>query len=347
MRAVDFAHPDPLTNTNGPHPRPVFLPFAGCPHRCVFCGQTLQTGRRARSLEHIHAELRRDLEAARQRSDSPFELAFYGGTFTALPDSPAGPWPERFLALAAEYRRRGVVARVRCSTRPDRTDPALLARLRDLGLDMVELGVQSFDDRALAASGRGYDGDAARRGCDNVRAAGLALGVQLMPGLPGDRPGVFREDIDRVLGLRPDALRLYPCLVIAGTPLAATWRAGRFRPWSLERARAELAPALARLWRAGIPVIRIGLHPEPELLPAILDGPWHPALGQMIRSLALFASIRDRAAALGPGPKTLSAPRRASGELMGHGRELWEAWRRERIEIAYHEETTFRLLARD
>ncbi|WP_022663170.1 elongator complex protein 3 [Paucidesulfovibrio longus] len=351
MRVLDFAHPDPQTKTNGPRLRPVFLPFAGCPHRCAFCGQHLQTGQRARPLAEMHRALRNDLESARAAMAAgqtrPLELAFYGGTFTALPDSDSGPWPERFLNLAAEYRALGVVGRVRCSTRPDRTDPEMLARLKSLGLDMVELGVQSFDDAALAASGRGYDGETARKGCENVRAAGLRLGVQLMPGLPGDRPGepdgTFRRDIEMTAALRPDAARLYPCLVIEGTPLAQTWRAGGYRPWSLERARAELAHGLERLWSAGVPVIRIGLHPEADLLPGILAGPWHPALGQMVRSLALCAHVLARARELGSGPKSLQTPRRFSGEIMGHKRELWERWKRARIRIEFHEGETFRL----
>ncbi|MGE4291729.1 MAG: elongator complex protein 3 [Desulfovibrio sp.] len=351
MHALGFAHPDPLTKQmakqNGPRLRPVFLPFAGCPHRCVFCGQQLQTGEHIRPLETIFADLHRDLlrETAAIRPDSPartWELAFYGGTFTALP----APWPERFLELASKYRAQGLLTRVRCSTRPDRTDPALLARFRRAGLDMVELGIQSFDPAALAASGRGYDGETAQRGCENVREAGLELGIQLMPGLPGDQPGLFQEDVERCIALRPDAVRLYPCLVIQGTPLAQTWRAGGYAPWSLERTRQELAPALLKFWRAGIPVIRIGLHPEPELLPAVLDGPWHPALGQMIRSLALCEHIRSLALPLGNGPKILRAPRRFSGELMGHGRELWEAWKQAGITIAYDEGEEF-LLARD
>jgi histone acetyltransferase (RNA polymerase elongator complex component) len=244
------------------------------------------------------------------------ELGFFGGTFTGLP----GDWPERFLALAAEFRDRGVVGRVRCSTRPDAADPDRLARLAGLGLDMVELGVQSFDDAVLAASGRGYTGADALAACAAVREAGMDLGVQLLPGLPGEQRGVFERDVAVTAGLRPQAVRIYPCLVLDGTPLAGMLRAGTYRPWTLARTVWAVGAALVRLWAAAVPVIRIGLAPEPGM--QVLAGPVHPALGQLCRSEALYAFVRGRIGLLGWPPAGLLVPRRWMSEFRGHGSGL-------------------------
>jgi histone acetyltransferase (RNA polymerase elongator complex component) len=315
-----FAHPEPA-----PVPTriwPVFLPFAGCPHRCLFCAQDRQTGRTGVVLARVLAELKRDLQEAHAAGRGPYELAFYGGTFTALPN----PWPETFLMLANSFRERGLVTRVRCSTRPDRTAPAVLDRVRSLGLDQVELGIQSFHDEALAASGRGYGGDEARLGCANVLESGLDLGVQLLPGLPGDREGLFLRDVAEAAAYRPESIRLYPCLVIEGTELAGAWRRGEYKPWTVDRAVAKLAAALPVLWGQGVRVIRLGLAPEGTLEDAVLAGPWHPALGQMARSLALLGIIRKKVAALGRKPVSLTVPRRYQGELFGHANELAGAY---------------------
>ncbi|MGE4505953.1 MAG: elongator complex protein 3 [Desulfovibrionaceae bacterium] len=323
-----FPHPEPRRER--PRIHPVFLPFAGCPQRCVFCDQGAVTGQPGvrRGADHDlarrHDDLAADLARLAMTHAPPRELAFYGGTFTALPE----PWPARFLGLAAEYRARGLVTRVRCSTRPDAVSPRLLADLKARGLDMVELGVQSFDDDALAASGRGHDGKAARWGARMVLNAGLALGIQLMPGLPGDRPGLFAKDVATAAALRPEAARLYPCQVLEGTPLAARWRAGEFRPWPLPRTRQELALGVGALWRAGVQVIRIGLAPEPGLAARVLAGPSHPSLGQMVRSLALYDHIRALAPGLGRAPRGLRYPQRSSGEIGGHSGELARAWER-------------------
>lgn len=315
-----FTHPEPLPSTT--RVWPVFLPFAGCPHRCVFCAQDKQTGQAESGLEAIAHSLEKDLDKALAMGRGPYELAFYGGTFTALPS----PWPERFLALAVRFRERGLVTRIRCSTRPDCVDEASLATLRAQGLDMVELGIQSFDDQALKKSGRGYCGDVARHGCDVVKKSGFALGIQLLPGLPGDRPGMFNEDVRVAAAMEPETARLYPCLVVRGTPLATLWERGRYEPWSLDRAVQELAEALLILWEKDVRVIRLGLAPEGSLEENILAGPWHPAFGQSVRGLALCECVRQHKARLGHSPTRLDVPKRYSGELYGHARELAPAY---------------------
>jgi len=316
LHELTFPHPEPAPQKRAVWP--VFLPFAGCPFRCVFCAQDRQTGCGEPGLEAALIEAERGLSEALEQGRGPYELAFFGGTFTALPPE----WQARCLALAERFRRAGLVTRVRCSTRPDCVDAAGLTRLRAQGLDLVELGVQSFDDGALKAAGRGYDGRTARAACGLVRAAGLGLGIQLMPGLPGDAPGLFAADAAMAAAFRPDLARLYPCLVIRGTGLAALWERGGYEPWPLDRAVQELAGALPVLWDKGVRVVRLGLAPEGTLTNDILAGPWHPALGQSARGRALLAVVRERVREFGRAVSLLKVPRRYQGELFGHGGEL-------------------------
>lgn len=335
-----FSHPEP------PHDKsriwPVFLPFAGCPYRCIYCAQDRQTGEEEAELADKLAELDTELEKALDRGRGPYELAFYGGTFTALPD----PWPMAFLAVAQRYKERGLVTRVRCSTRPDCVDEAGLDMYQALGLDMVELGVQSFDDIVLKESGRGYTGETAKKACELVTNSGLGLGIQLLPGLPGDRENVFLDDAKITAALKPEVARIYPCLVIRDTPLATLWERGDYVPWELDRARKELAVALPILWGQSINVIRLGLPPEGTLAEHILAGPWHPALGQSVRGLALLDVIKEKLNELDGAPKLLEVPRRYQGELMGHAKELAAQYEKSgitRANIRYTEEDEFRL----
>lgn len=307
-----FAHPEPKPPR--PRIRPAFLPFAGCPSRCSFCNQHAITGNAPKSLDDILRDLETELDA----DDRPMELAFFGGTFTALP----APWPERFLALAARHRDAGRVTRLRCSTRPDAVGPEILALLRRYGLDLIELGIQSFHDPALAACNRGYDAATAADACRRIKDAGFALGVQFMPGLPKQNRAAFDEDIHIALDLAPECARLYPCTVLRHTPLAHAWESGQYAPWPLDATTQALGHALLRLWDANIHVIRIGLPPEPGLDQHILAGPTHPAMGQLARSQALYEHIARKAAALPAPPKTLHAPNRYRSDLLGHKRSM-------------------------
>ena len=324
---------------------PVFLPFRGCPVRCVFCAQDVQTGladakplpgTAAQAVPQVSTGIAQVLNEARQnlrlRHDAghpPAELAFYGGTFTALPESELAAC----LDLAREALEQGWISSFRCSTRPDRVDAPTLLRLRSAACGVVELGVQSFNDSALAASRRGYTGATALAACATVRAAGLKLGVQLLPGMPGHNPQHFAHDVPTALAAGAHMLRFYPCLVLEGTGLAAMWREGSYKPWPLEATLDALAQGWLEAMRAGVPVIRMGLAPESGLAQAILAGPVDGELGGRVKGRALLLAVREALQApdlrqkfLPESGFALRLPRAMQGFFWGAGGELRPAW---------------------
>jgi histone acetyltransferase (RNA polymerase elongator complex component) len=131
------------------------------------------------------------------------------------------------------------------------------------------------------------------------RKAGMQVGIQLMPGLPGSDAEEALTSLHLSLELEPAFVRIYPTVVIAGTGLADLWKSGRFEPWTLNDAIDVCADMLHRCRRAEIPVIRLGLQPDPQLEENLLAGPYHPAFGQLVRSrlwrrALLHASAHDR-----------------------------------------------------
>ncbi|NDV26270.1 elongator complex protein 3 [Desulfovibrio sp. JC010] len=317
MRTTIFKHPEPA------HPKtriwPVFMPFMGCPSKCIYCSQDRQTGAGTKTLNEIYQDIAQEIpEFFLKKDRPPLELAFFGGTFTALPFE----WQQRFIKLAAEFKKQGFLTKVRCSTRPDCIDADQLKELRSSGLDMIELGIQSFSAEVLRRSARNYSPQTAAKACGTVRDCGLSLGIQLLPGLPGTKRGDFQHDISRTIELSPDAVRIYPCLTVKGTGLEKLYRAGKYTPWSLSRTEEELSPALLRLWMHKIHVIRIGVAHEDGFEESIVAGPLHPALGQIIRSKALYLYLRSRIAMHGSTPEHLVVPQKYSGELWGHKASL-------------------------
>ena len=324
---------------------PVFLPFRGCPVRCVFCAQDVQTGiaetspllgsvdpaapQVSNGIAQVLHEARQNLRHRHNAGQPPAELAFYGGTFTALPENELSAC----LDMAREALEQGWISSFRCSTRPDRVDAATLLRLRSAGCGVVELGVQSFDDSALAASRRGYTGATALAACAAVRAAGLKLGVQLLPGMPGHTPQHFAQDVPKALAAGAHMLRFYPCLVLEGTGLAAMWREGNYSPWPLETTLDALAQGWLAAMRAGVPVIRMGLAPEQGLAEAILAGPVDGELGGRVKGRALLLAVREALQAPDMRQKFLPEcgfglrlPRAMQGFFWGAGGELRPSW---------------------
>lgn len=260
---------------------PFFITHAGCPHRCVFCNQKNITGmNKPPDAASIHLSIRQHLET--RRDNDPVQVAFYGGSFTAL----AIEDQIAYLEAVRPFIASGSVASIRLSTRPDSITPDILAVLKQYGVASIELGAQSMDDEVLQLSGRGHSA------ADTVNAVALLkeyhflVGLQLMPGLPGDTPETFQKTVTQAISLRPDFVRLYPALVIRETPLAELYRAGRYAPLSLDDAVLLCHQAVARFEQAGIEVIRVGLQPTAELERpgTIIAGPWHPAFRQLVES---------------------------------------------------------------
>lgn len=319
-RGMIFYHPQPAANKL--RIMPVFLPFAGCRIRCLYCSQTTQTGCEQTSLENAYAALEQALEERKVNQAPSVEIGFYGGTFTALPDD----WTERFIRLAAAYRLYNVVSGIRCSTRPDAVNVNSLQHLKELGLGTVELGIQSFDAAVLRTSLRGYSPDSAREACRMVHAAGLDLGIQLLPGLPGHTPEMFLEDMRSACEMGPSVMRLYPCVVFRNTGLARLYDRGEYVPWSVDVAASACAAALALAWEQKVRVIRIGIAQEAGMSEQIVAGPFHPALGSMVRGRALVPFIMQKLNALGRPPGLLMVPQSVRGEFWGYAGECKDVY---------------------
>jgi hypothetical protein len=185
-----------------------------------------------------------------------------------------------------------------------------------MGVGTVELGIQSLDDEVLARSGRGHTARDAEEACRLLAASGFRVGAQLMPGLPGDSPATALATLRRTLELRPDFLRIYPTLVVAGTELERLYRSGAYLPLDLDAAVALCKVMLLETLRAGVPVIRIGLHGSGELKESgsVIAGPCHPSFRQLVESALCYDLMASLAAPLPPAlPVTIhAAPTRLS-----------------------------------
>jgi len=274
---------------------PVFITHRGCPHQCVFCNQEKITG-----LVHVPTldEVREYLSKHLSHDTPHAVIAFYGGSFTGLPE----PEQEGYLAAAGDFVARGFASGIRLSTRPDYMDTGKATFLKRHGVKVVELGVQSMDDAVLKASGRGHAGADVHRASGAIRAAGLELGIQLMAGLPTDTPEIFHDSVEAVISIRPDFVRIYPTLVVKNSPLETLWRRGEYVPLGLDEAVSLCADAVKRFRAEGIRVVRLGLQPSRELEDGLLAGPYHPAFGHLVDSLIALermkAAINDAAPGL-------------------------------------------------
>ncbi|MCK9419319.1 MAG: radical SAM protein [Nitrospirae bacterium] len=269
---------------------PFFIPHSGCPHQCVFCNQKNITGQtKPVAPSAIPQKITEYL--AISSSEKPAHVAFYGGSFTALPFETQ----KAYLTAVQPFITAGTIEGIRLSTRPDCITNKVLTLLKEYHVTTLELGVQSMDDAVLTRSGRGHTSTDTVNAVSLIRSYDFLIGLQLMPGLPGDSADGFMKTVGTVIGLRPDFVRIYPALVIKDTPLEDLYTSGRYIPLSLDDAVALCRDALERFELAGIDVIRIGLQPTEELEKpgTIIAGPYHPAFRQLVESSILLDKMRS------------------------------------------------------
>jgi histone acetyltransferase (RNA polymerase elongator complex component) len=271
---------------------PVFLPHAGCPHRCVFCNQHSTTGKTDAfpALKTIRATIDEFLQFRRDNGRWT-EISFYGGNFLGLPTGQI----QLLLASAAAYVRKGRADGIRFSTRPDTIDPQRLELIAPFPVTTIEVGVQSLNDEVLRLSRRGHTAEQTQMALFLLKEQPYRIGAQIMVGLPGDTHASALATARRLTDMAPDFVRIYPTVVLKGSALARWYDQGRYAPLSLDAAVAQVADMYQVFSRHDIPVVRMGLQASADLSPEadLLAGPFHPSFGELVQS-ALWQDALSR-----------------------------------------------------
>jgi histone acetyltransferase (RNA polymerase elongator complex component) len=266
-----------MSNVDGPIVIPVYVSNLGCPHLCVFCDQVQYS--RPVPPEDIRDYAISFINGCRMPGERNRVLAFYGGSFTGIEDGLFSSYLNEGSMLVKE----GLIHGLKASTRPDMVDEVILSRLKHAGFVELEIGAQSMDDDVLAASMRGHCAEDTCRAAYLVKASGLKLGIQIMPGLPGEDRESYIRTVHAVCELGPDTSRIYPAVVVRGTRLEAMYADGTFHPLSLETAVSMALYAYIRLKLAGAEILRTGVPVEGL---DVVAGPVHKSFGFLVKSHA-------------------------------------------------------------
>ena len=267
----------------------VFVPHIGCPHQCSFCNQRSISGQQtAPTPQEVRATCK---EAVRLRAGKlrDTELAFFGGSFTAIERG----YMLSLLEAAQPFLGQGGFAGIRISTRPDAVDGEILRLLQQYGVTAIELGVQSMSDRVLRANGRGHTAQDVVQAVDIIRQAGFELGLQMMTGLYGDSDEGAWRTARELAALGPDTVRIYPTVVLEGTRLAGLYRQGAYHPPGVEETIPLCAGLLEFFERQDIRVIRLGLHAGRDVEERLVAGAYHPALRELCEGELCFGRLWD------------------------------------------------------
>ncbi len=197
------------------------IPF--CASRCSYCDFYSQCNT---SLENSFVaalsrelELRQD-EAAQQALDT---IYFGGGTPSQLQVHSI----EQIFATIAKHYQISPDAEITFEANPDDLNPEYLQGLKQLPINRISMGVQSFDDSELKLLGRRHSAQQVQKAVEGIRAIGIDnISLDLIYGIPGQSLEGWQQSLDQCIALKPKHISAYHLIYEEGTLLSRQRDAG-------------------------------------------------------------------------------------------------------------------------
>ncbi len=213
----------------------------GCPHNtCAFCGAYRDKPFGLKAEAALAADL--DFAAAHCRNQRR--------VFLCDGDAFAMPMPRLMRLLAAIREKLPWVTRVgsyASGASLARKSDADMRTLRQAGLAVLHVGLESGDDATLAAMGKAGDAAGIVAGCRRAGAAGFKVSATVLLGLAGpERSSVHaRLTGEALTAMDPDQAAVLSLMLVPGTPLFEAAQQGRFTPLSAPELLRELSVLLS------------------------------------------------------------------------------------------------------
>jgi oxygen-independent coproporphyrinogen-3 oxidase len=247
----------------GPPNTACYLHTPFCAIKCAYCNffsGVREEGQGGLYFDALAAEIRHHAGRGRLAGRVFDTLYLGGGTPTALEAREL----EQLFSLLRSAMTFDPEAEITSEANPESLTPAKAHLLRELGVNRISLGAQSFHDDELAALNRPHDAAAIGTAVRAARAAGFEnLSLDLIYGLPGQTLGKWQETVEAALQLEPDHLSCYCLIIESGTPLARDVREGRTRKPDEDLQRDMFDWLVERLDRAGLAMYEISNFARP------------------------------------------------------------------------------------
>ncbi|MFW9996279.1 MAG: tRNA uridine(34) 5-carboxymethylaminomethyl modification radical SAM/GNAT enzyme Elp3 [Candidatus Odinarchaeota archaeon] len=257
---MDILRKKPSRTISGISVVAVMTAPAPCPGQCWYCprGENAPqsyTGKEPAAMRGIQNEYdpyKQVKDRIRQlksigHAANKIHLVIQGGTFLALPVTDQESFIKGCLDAINGQNANNLKEAIKLAdnavgvnnvgitfeTRPDYCKENHVRRMLDLGGTWVEIGVQTLDEDILRHVHRGHDINAVKHAFKVSRDAGLKITAHMMPNLfstPEKDVSMF-DTLYNDPDLKPDALKIYPCLVLEGTQLNEELKAGNYQPY--------------------------------------------------------------------------------------------------------------------
>lgn len=207
----------------------IYLHIPFCRRRCKYCDFITYAGKDELMPEYFASLLSELRHQARSLQDRPSQVntIFFGG---GTPSLMKAEWIGELIDCIRAECGLAEDAEISLEANPGTLSLDFSARLLDVGVNRLSIGVQSFAEKDLALLGRIHNPSQAVNAIETVRKSGFTnLSLDLMFGIPGQSLADWQANLDRAISLKPDHLSLYSLILEPGTQLFDDVQAGRLQ----------------------------------------------------------------------------------------------------------------------
>ncbi len=241
-------------------PLALYIHWPFCVSKCPYCDFNSHVRAEIDQQQWREALLADLAHEARLLQDRTLTSIFFGGGTPSLME------PATVAALIAAARGHWSAAdeiEITLEANPNSVEAERFADLAAAGINRISLGLQSFDDAALAFLGRAHSCHEGQQALEIAQRHFERVSFDLIYALPGDTEAHWSATLDKALGLGTTHLSLYQLTIEPGTRFAALHASGKLDPLDGDVAAALYELTGERTAAAGLPAYEISNHAAP------------------------------------------------------------------------------------
>jgi oxygen-independent coproporphyrinogen-3 oxidase len=201
----------------------IHIPF--CIRRCLYCDFNTFADKQGLIPDYVKALENEIIQYGELFSGSQVQSIYFGGGTPSL--IPAGKIKE-ILEVIKRYFSIQCNAEITLEANPGTVNHDYFNLIKKAGINRLSLGFQSLDDKELQLLGRIHTSSESSAIFSLARKAGFSnISIDLIYGLPNQKPEKFMQSLLGVVGLQPEHLSIYPLTLDERVPLAKMIRKGK------------------------------------------------------------------------------------------------------------------------
>ena len=192
----------------------IHIPF--CKRRCIYC-DFFSTTQSEKKAEYVHA-LVRELEMRKDYvGNEEIETIYLGG---GTPSQLSQEELEEIFTYIYKVYKVTLDAEITLEANPDDLTPEYVSMLRNLPINRISMGIQTFQEETLKLLHRRHTAQQAIEAFKRCREAGFKnISIDLMYGLPGETLETWKQDLQQAIDLHPEHISAYHLIYEEDTAL--------------------------------------------------------------------------------------------------------------------------------